>query len=257
MKNKPKVITLTADWHVGSMTGLTSNPQNNIQEKLLKSFKVCAKKYGKPDILVINGDIIDGKQLKSAGAGLTEDDIRNQEKDAIKLIKLIKPREVILVSGTAYHVGIESSEAKIAETLNEYVGIPSTYTRKLNMVVNDWFKLQARHHIGSSGVLQGRATASGRSLMWEVLNAVLTGNKIADLSVFAHVHYYDLHQSAFGTTLVLPCWQALGTPYGDERCDGHIDIGMIQVVVGSTAKDGWDWDKILFTAKMKDRSIKR
>ena len=250
-------IVLTADWHVGSMTGLTSMPKNDIQKALLAKFKECAKKYNKPDILVINGDAIDGDQRKSGGAGLTEADIREQEKDVVNLIKLWEPKEVFLVSGTSYHVGIVSSEAKIADTLVEYCNIKATYLRKLNLTINNWFKLQARHFIGGSNNPAGRATASGRSNMWEILNAYKAGTKAADLSVFAHVHYYDLHQSAFGTTIVLPCFQAHGTPYGDEKCDGHIDIGVISVKVGSTEKDGWTWEKELYSAKIKSQSLKR
>ena len=93
--------------------------------------------------------------------------------------------------------------------------------------------------------------------MWEVLNAYQTGDKAADLSVFAHVHYYDLHQNAFGTTMILPCFQAQGTPYGDEKCDGHIDIGMIQIIVGTSVNDGWTWSKQLYSAKVKSKGLKR
>jgi len=138
-KNNAKVVTLTADWHVGSEAGLTSIPKNATQKALLEKFKDCIKMYGSPDILVIDGDAIDGDQRKSGGAGLTEDDIREQEKDAIKLIKMLNPKEVFLVSGTAYHVGIVSSEQRMADILNEYCNIKATYVRKLNLVINNWF----------------------------------------------------------------------------------------------------------------------
>jgi len=252
-----KSIILTADWHVGSETGLSATPKNKVQEALLSKFKECLKLYGEPDMLIINGDAIDGDQRKSGGAGLTEGDIREQEKDVIKLIKMVKAKEVFLVSGTAYHVGIVPSEQKIADMLNDYCNIKATYVRKLNLTINNWFKLQARHFIGGSNNPAGRATAAGRANMWEVLNAYQTGDKAADLSLFAHVHYYDLHQSAFGTTMVLPCFQAYGTPYGDEKCSGHIDIGMVRLTVCGSEKDGWNWEKQLYSAKIKNRSIKR
>jgi len=256
-KHSTKSIVLTADWHVGSEAGLTASPRNSTQKALLAKFKECIKLYGNPDILVINGDAVDGDQRKSGGAGLTESDIREQENDAIKLVKMWKPKEVFLVSGTAYHVGIVSSEQKMADTLKEYCNIEATYVRKLNLTINDWFKLQARHFIGSSNNPAGRATAAGRSNMWEILNAYHTGDRAADLSVFAHVHYYDLHQNAFGTTMVLPCFQAQGTPFGDEKCDGHIDIGLVHLIVASTEKGGWEWSKQLYSARIKSRSLKR
>ena len=259
MKKKltDKRIVLTADWHVGSQTGLTNVPKNRIQKAMLDKFKECVKLYGKPDILMINGDAVDGDQRKSGGAGLTELDVREQERDAIALVRMWEPKEVFLVSGTAYHVGVKSCEEKIAETLNDFCGIKATYIRKLNLTINNWFKLQARHFISGSSSPQGRATAAGRANMWEVLNAYQTGDKAADLSVFAHVHYYDLHQNAFGTTMILPCFQAHGTPYGDEKCDGHIDIGMVQVIIGKTEKDGWTWSKQLYSAKVKSKGLKR
>lgn len=255
MQKKPKSIGLTADWHVGSVTGLTSNPKNSVQKSLLATFKQCIATMGKLDILIIDGDAIDGDQYKSGGAGLSERDVREQEKDVIKLIQMINPKEVFLVSGTPYHVGITSSEQKIADTLNEYCNIKATYVRKLNLTINGWFKLQARHFISSSNNPASRATAPGRANMWEILNAYHTGEKAADLSIYAHVHYYDLHQNAFGTTMILPCFQAHGTPYGDEKCDGHIDIGMVKIIVDT--KGGWSWEKQLYSAKIKSRSLKR
>jgi len=256
-KQSVKSIALTADWHVGSMTGLSAIPKNDTQKALLSKFKECISMYGKPDMLIINGDATDGDQRKSGGVGLSEADLREQEKDVVALIKLWKPKEVFLVSGTAYHVGLISSEQRIADTLNDYCNIKATYIRKLNLIINNWFRFQARHFIGSSNNPAGRATAAGRANMWEILNAYQSGDKAADLSVFAHVHYYDLHQSAFGTTMVLPCFQAYGTPYGDEKCSGHIDIGMVNLIVGKTEKEGWSWSKQLYSAKIKSRNLKR
>jgi len=254
---KKKNVALTGDWHVGSVCGLSANPQNSIQEKLLKIFKSCVKRYNKPDILIINGDAIDGTQYKSGGLDLTEKDIREQERGVVKLIQMWNPKEVIMVSGTPYHVGVKSSEEEIVHTLNDHCNIKASYVHKLRLEINGWFKLQARHFISSSSNPASRATAAGRANMWEIMNAYKSGKEASDLSVYSHVHYYDLHQSAFGTTIVLPCFQAQGTIYGDTKCDGHIDIGMVNVVVGKTEKEGWTWEKQLFNAKIESKELKR
>jgi len=47
---------------------------------------------------------------------------------------------------------------------------------------------------------------------------------------------------------VLPGWQAEGGVYGDEICDGIVNLGMVKVEVGNKESDGWQRDKMITSA---------
>ena len=55
--------------------------------------------------------------------------------------------------------------------------------------------------------------------------------------------------------MTTPCWQALGSAYGDTL-DGHVDLGAVQLTVGKTEAEGWHWTKRLYPAAVVDRTVR-
>ena len=236
-------IVLVSDLHVGAPGGLTTEPKNKTQEALLERYEGLIKQWATPDVLICNGDAVDGPDPK--GMDLDEFDLTEQDDVAAKLLLKWKAKKLVLVSGTAYHTGATCMHEKsIAKSLRR-AGHNVTFTTKLKSQINGWFRLQCRHKIGGSGVPYGRATSPKRSMTWEILNAYLKEAKGAHLSVFGHVHYWQYHTDAFGSFMTLPCWQS-GGRFGDEQCDGHIDIGAVRLRVGAKETDGWAYDEKRF-----------
>ena len=260
---------LCSDLHCGAVTGLSYDPHGTIGKKLFERWQDCISHFGKkPDVVVMNGDGIDGTDVKGKDTRCSILD--EQARDCAELLLMWgAKKEYVIVSGTPYHTGNngEAEDNRIAHHLemllraNGDTKTKVTYTRKLKTTINDWFRLEMRHRIGASSVPHGRSTAMARAKFWNVITGALSsarGKAVASwphLMVFSHVHYFGLQEDAFGTVLTTPCWQALGSRFGDEMCDGHIDCGAIQLTVGE--KGTWDLQKRLYPAGMVSRWEKR
>jgi len=262
MKKKSKSpyrAVLTGDIHTGSEVGLATHPKNVTQKKLLALWKHFAREYNSPDLLLVNGDAITGQDPKTMS--VKNSDVPHQLEEAVALIKMWNPKEVVLTEGTPYHTGSTITlERTIASQLRE-AGIKATFCFKLRAKIRGWFKLQARHKIGRSVNPYGVHTAPTRSLSHQVLNAAIEARQSHNevtwphLSVFSHVHYWSYEETAQGATMTLPCWQAIGDRYGDTQCDGHVDIGLAQIFINDTEEEGWSWRRYIYPARMESRTI--
>ena len=254
-----KTIGFISDTHCGAKTGLSTRPSNNIQRKLLGLYKETVEWMGRVDYLVHLGDIIDGDDIKSKD--LSEHDLPEQIQDGCALLEMIDAGEYFLLAGTPYHVSQSAQmwDKMVVNLLNKG-GRKASYHQKLKLKV-DWFYCQCRHKIGSSGIAHGRYTAPARSKAWDATNAAIkssrTGKaaKLANLLVFGHVHYWTYAEDAIGTAVTLPCWQALGSLYGDMCCDGHVDLGAFKVTIGE--RGDWSWEKKLYLPSLESRTVKR
>jgi hypothetical protein len=261
---------LCADLHTGSPTGLSYTPRNAVQVGLLNRYNDAISWFGeRPDVLLVDGDVVEGVDPK-----LEIDDpaIASQFLNSIKLITMWRPKtEYIIITGTKTHTHVMQQELEplfVSLLENEHrkqygEDIKVTVKRKLNTLINDWFLLSARHFVSSSTVYYSRSTAPVKSQMWSVLNSAIKAYenespvKWPNLLVFGHTHYYDFHENAWGATLVLPSWKALGDKYGEEICDGHVDLGAFKLEVSDTEEEGWSWDKRLYYAGVAPRMESR
>lgn len=253
-------IGFISDTHSGSTTGLTVNPRNSIQEAVLKVYESDCAWLGKCDILIHLGDIIDGEDLKIRD--LTENELPSQVTDAVETLRMVKAKEYMLIAGTPYHVsqGAQNWDKCVINQLTA-AKVKASYHDKLKLQVSDWFYVQCRHKVGSSGIPHGRFTSPARSKTWDAVNAAIKANAtgetvhLANLLVFGHVHYWTYAEDAQGAACTLPCYQALGGRYGSMMCDGHVDLGCLKVEVG--AKGEWSWEKRIHQPSMISRTVKR
>jgi hypothetical protein len=260
MRLKQKRIVFVSDLHTGSEVGIRANPQNKTQWKLLGLWSETIALFGDhPDVLVCVGDANDGQDPK--GRECQENSIPWQIEEAEKLLLMWKPKRVEIIEGTAYHTGdVVAQEKFLAGYINRR-GIPCQFHLKLRAKVSGWWKFQARHHIGGSVLPHGIFTSPARSQSGQALNAAIEARddgKVPSwphLSVFGHTHQYAFGESAQGAFIKLPAWQGVGSGYGDRKCDGHIDIGAVQVTVGATKEEGWTWERKIHTARLESRTV--
>jgi hypothetical protein len=253
-------IVIVSDLHVGSESGLTPFPTNKTQGQLYNRWADCIGHFGaRPDLLIANGDCVDGTQEKGAGSG-DSDWIASQIDRAASLIAEWRPKCICIVGGTHYHTSAARGRVDFEEILagrlraGKFPG--TTFHRKLNLEVAGWWRGQFRHKIGSSSVPYGAATAPSRSKIWGVINAYGDGKKAPHLSVFSHTHRWNYSEDAFGATMITPAWQAIGSDHGDRACDGHVDLGAVQLTIGKTEAEGWSWKKRLYPAAVADRTVR-
>lgn len=261
---------LLGDLHSGCPTSPAIEPESKIQREITDRYRDAIKHFGaRPNVLVSNGDAIHGfmgkdKEAKSEILGY-------QAENAAELLAMWDAvDEYIIISGTGAHTAIDGEEAERAvcghlERILRAKGnckTKVTFCNKLKSTVNGWFRLEARHKIGKSTVPYSRYTAPNRYKVWQLIssavNSMRSGGrvKIPHLCVFSHVHYYLFSKDSMGAVMVLPCWQAHGTKYGSEQCEGLIDVGCVQLTVGES-EGQWDTEERLYPANMVSRWEKR
>ena len=253
-----KRVVVLADSHCGSRTGLTppkwqtlwksekdddssDEYEAHIHEKFqnlqkdLWSFYINQINKLKPiDLLIFNGDAIEGKGLKSGGTELITSNCITQADMAIKCIKTTNAKTIIMTHGTGYHVGdAEDFELLVAKGVN---------AKKIGG--HEWVKINnltfdIKHHIGTSSVPYARHTSIAKDRMWNVFwNEHLEQPK-SDILIRSHTHYYDFCGSKNWLGLTTPALQGPGTKYGSRRCSGTVDFGLIQFDIDDKGRYTW------------------
>ena len=220
------------DWHCGHRVGLTPPawiPQKKgfeyNAEILLKQWEFFdseIKKLGPIDILVINGDLVDGKGKRSGGVEQIEIDMSRQAEMAIDIINFIGATKVFITNGTPYHV--DNDGAAIEEQIAREVG--ATIQGHLWLDI-DGVMFDCKHKVGSSGIPHGRSTAVKKEHLWNLLWAEREVNPKSDVILRSHVHYFDFTGNSRYLAMTLPALQGLGSKYGVEQCSGVVDFGFV------------------------------
>lgn len=228
-------------WQIGSESNLTKRQKyGRIQEEAWEWFSDQVQKHGPYDVIIANGDMIDGSGVRSGGTELITVDREEQAEMAIAVLKrcigkrfTVLPK-IIMTYGTAYHTGDgEDWENYIANKLDAKIGAHE-------WVQVDGVIFDVKHHIGGSQVPHTRANAIGRDALWSQLWADRCMVPDSDILIRSHVHY---HVGSWDFTIkphwrmTTPALQAMGTKYGARRCSGLVDFGFLVFEVEGTHFD--------------------
>jgi hypothetical protein len=196
-----------APWPESGQLSVGGKHVPNIGQKYLNDhWYETAKEIPDLDILVFDGDVIDGDQWKSLGRHTVEVDHQYQSRAALELLDpfLNKSRVRYVCEGTEYHDG---KAGMWAEWLAREVGaVP-----KDQHICWDWLLLEIdglkcdiAH--AQSYMMRYRSTALEREMQF---SCMLGEN--ADLIARAHVHNYGMVQmpkpGGLQTAISLPAWQ--------------------------------------------------
>lgn len=167
----------------------------------------------KPDILILNGDMIEGPQVKQQGTSVITTNFAEQAKAAEIILTPLRQSctEAYLIRGTEYH---DTVDGQAIESLGENLGvIPFRKNQFSDWVLNldvEGVIINVSHHIG---VMQGfyRATAPDREGIWSAL-AGRSKTPDADCIVRSHIHIFVHVEHSNKHIVVTPGWQ-LQTDY--------------------------------------------
>ncbi|MDO8659505.1 MAG: hypothetical protein Q7K54_02790 [Candidatus Parcubacteria bacterium] len=260
-----KNAVFLSDTHVGSDFALmplevelfdggqkiTASP---IQQELFKSYEKLTDEWKNPDILVLNGDIIDGKSKKDFGANVWSTSYNDQINAAIELIDMFKAKKIYVIRGTEYHVSVEGEPAEeiLGERLHavKHRNNYSVYKRYLKI---EDVVFQVAHAIGSTKVFMYRATSITREIAMALLNA--SHEYKADVIVRGHAHYAWESGSPGHMGFILPGWQ-LQTPFMVRMSPaGAIpDIGALRFEVDGY-NFNWEWKTYKLDAERPDLEV--
>lgn len=237
---KPFSMVVISDCHAGHVVGLTPpewqgryvdedvakhNKFIKVQKAMWDFFsdEIINLKKDKPiDLLVSNGDIIDGTGWRSGGCELITTDRLKQVAIAKNIVDFVGAKDNCIIGGTPYHVGAEEEfEAVLAEQLK------CKYENHAFIEINKQV-FDIKHHIGSSSIPQGRHSAISKEGLWSKLwqAADLIPSNVQYL-IRSHVHYFSLISDSQITCLTTPALQGFGSRYGSKLCSGIPTIGFI------------------------------
>jgi hypothetical protein len=230
----PRDGAIIADLHVGSIAGLCP-PENFASAKHAKKIRAAQEeaythyeKFAKDnrgiDILLINGDCIEGKGRKSGGNELWTADLLEQAEVAAELIAMFKPGKIRMSYGTNYHVAADSGE-RIEKVIAD-MAQGTIHNRKFMNIGG--CVVDMRHFVESSSIPHSRMTAIARQAMWNAMLHERGKFPKVDVICRSHVHYHvyggDVRYLGFTT----PCLQLPFTQFGGCKCSGDIDWGIIK-----------------------------
>lgn len=240
-------VAVIADLHCGHYVGLTppawqwpvrgtkpGYPRDIAltQRKLWKEYAGTMSALQPIDLLIVNGDAIDGKGPKSGATEQITADRAVQCDMAVEAIQVAKAGAILMTYGTAYHVGDEEDwEAEIARRVGAKIG--SHEWPEVNGVIFD-----VKHFIGRSTIPHGRLTPVARDRIWNLLWEERGEQPKADILIRSHVHYFTGAFEANWFAIITPALQAAGTKFGARRMSNTVDLGMFHFDVWS--RDKWE-----------------
>lgn len=223
-------VAVVSDTHCGSIFGLMPPDfinradgradQNAGQKYLWKCWIDMCQRFRDlaPDVIVFNGDEVDGCQHAQRGTELCLPLMPDQEDAFVAAAEMLisacpfRPA-IYLVQGTEYHVGKAGSHVEsIGHKLGaeQYFGIGTgKYSREvldLEMPPSSGVVLNFAHHISVMSGLY-RATAPDREAVWSALAGKEGKMAKADALIRSHVHIFVHVEHGTKHALINPAWQ--------------------------------------------------
>ena len=202
----PRVIGFIGDTHCGSHCGLWPVKDLHGTHPQIKYLMSCytnmVKAWPKLDLLVLMGDLIDGRQPKGAGVGLLTTDLGEQAAMAAKVLEpaAAKASKIIRVWGTPYHETFDS----ILKIVDVSLGV--CHVAQVIDVGLGKHNLNVAHH-PASGTALYQGTVVDRESLWSQIAAHEGHTPDARWIVRAHKHSYFYQETRRRTIVMMPCWQ--------------------------------------------------
>ena len=265
-KRKSKRVLLLSDSQCGHILGLTppdfdaiptdtSGKRYKLYLDRRRMWKWFVKKLEplKPiDILIFNGDAIEGKGDKSGGTELLTTDRVEQTDMATVVIEQVDAKETYMSYGTPYHAGrYEDWEDIVAANVGAAkIGGEDSLSVGWQDVPSDGLIINYRHHVGRSSIPHGKATPLLKQKLWNGLWSLRGEYPLADVIVRSHVHYAFHTWEPGGSCFITPALCGYGSKFGARICLGEVHFGFMWLDVTSKKEWTWDWEIL----KLKNRA---
>ena len=245
--NKIEILDIS-DTHVGSVSALLPDkatrvidgsqssavPQNRIQRLLWQLFLRDLSKVGKVDVVINNGDNIEGQQLKIAGRTLMDSDVDSQIEWALqvqqKVIDTVKPKFYIGCAGTDYHVTTSgNADLQIYKRLEAAnPSIDFTYEDIVEIQIGK-MAWSIAHPVPTSEMILPPL----EKLIKQHATECYLGNA-EKIRVFSRGHAHSFVWSALrgnNYAFIVPCWQPT-SKYGRSKAYLTVrkpDVGLLKI----------------------------
>ena len=245
-----KTILIASDIHdMSRMAVCSDTPYNSeldqtmtltgLQKGLNQAWKDCASeakdRFGKVDLMVYNGEPIDGANKKNLGQQSWTTNLEDGMQDFMKLDSLISRDKLLFIRGSNYHTTVDGTniEEILAQRMGAVRAKPwggSGFTDAYAMVEVYGKVFNFSHHIGYSKSMAYRSTALSR----EMATMHYEDDKLGkvDCIVRSHVHYFWHNEGVHRHGIITPAWKFADYHLFRGGVAGTTpDIGMVPVIV--------------------------
>lgn len=198
-------ILFLSDLHCGSLLGLTppfymTEKTKEVSQPLWDGFISIIREVGPVDILVINGDAVNGEGKKETIGHITTD-TKEQAEIAAECISCVKAKDIFMTYGTPFHtVGSYSYEEIVAEKVA--AEIKDTLLLDVHGV-----KMNIRHVSGRSDIPYGQGTPLLKEMIRDLVRSMQEEREPADWTIRGHIHYWIKVEMVGRLAAQLPCLQ--------------------------------------------------
>jgi len=225
-------------YHVAQIDDPRQHRWARVRREVWQYFFTQLEPYRPIDILIVNGDALEGKGIRSGSTELITADRKVQCEIAKEGINNIGASVIRMSYGTASHTGTEEDwEDIIADAVGAKIG--SHEWIEVNGVVIDY-----KHKIGSSSIPHGRLTPLAKEILWNRLWHSRGMAPKANILLRSHDHYFEHcdHDECLG--FITPCLQGFGSKFGSRECSGTVDIGFLVFDISEEGKITWSKEMI-------------
>lgn len=247
-----KSIVVVSDIHTGDNHAVCSkSPEitdsenytpNKIQQTLLECWKDAWKDLvQKPNIIVVNGEPVNGSNRKSMGSGVWSTSLVDQIRDFKKLMKFApKSDRLAFVRGSGYHVTVDGAtpiEEIVAEELQAdryraFGGSGFTDEEVTVEMHNKYFNFT--HHVGFAQWAMYRPTSLAREMV--KMHFEQGKRQHTDVTIRSHVHYYVEIRFPHTLGFTTPAWKLPDSFMYRRGIPSIPDIGLMEVIVETNGK---------------------
>ena len=204
---------------------------NPVQMHLWDKWCAMRRKMGHLDVLICNGDLVEGVNRKESGHGVITTNVHAQAYIAATLIKMIDANEIYVTEGSKYHTGETSGDQIVCEMIGgTWLGLHQFL--KIGQIT-----IHVRHAIGYSSVPYSRCTAQRKEAM--IMKSEGTN---VDIYVRSHTHKFNFSGDANDLTINTPCWKGRDG-FIDKRSQEMPDNGYVILEIDES---NYRWDYEVF-----------
>lgn len=205
-----KKVLAISDTHCGAVSGLLPPnyynkdrdihlQQTRVQEFLWDFWKAMCSEVGHVDIVICNGDIIDGCNRHSQGKDVLISDIMVQCDIACQLLHMIDADKFIFTQGSGYHVNDNPSAD---EMICKMMG--GEWYSWFGDILIDNIRINIQHETSFSKDPSGRFNSQRK----DANQLKLQGDE-SDIYIRSHTHYFAYSGDSNSMTVVTPCWKGM------------------------------------------------
>lgn len=248
-------IVAEADYHSGHRAGLTPPAYRSHDREWKKAesepWRIregIIKEVGTPDLLIINGDLIDGRGQATGGTELLTSSLTEQAEIAAACAMRWKAPRVMIARGTPYHTGWggEDWEDLTAQVIKNE--LEAMYPGRARVEIDDQLfvtvegiTLDVKHHTGTTQTPYTGGTSVLRDKTWnEQWWLDGGGQPLADIILRAHAHFHEGYWGIRGGkpwyAIRQPALQLASTKFG-KKCTRRVDWGLLVITLNNGAID--------------------